>query len=140
MPIKSFKMGPGTLRLGVAGVQDVSCQIRNCRVVPSENVTTTDDLVVLCGETLKGDSTATYTFTLEGTLVQDIDAAGVVAYTWDNRGDEVPVEFIPSTTEGRKVTGTVRLVPLVIGGDVAARNTSDFTWSFTVDPVLAAVV
>lgn len=140
MPIQSYKLGPGTLKLGPAvGGLDVSCQVRTCRVVPSENVTTTDDIPVLCGETLKGDSTATYTYVLEGTLLQDLAAAGVVDYSWTNKGAAIAFEFIPSTATARKVTGTVRMAPLAIGGDVNTRPTSDFSWACTVDPVFAAV-
>jgi hypothetical protein len=137
MAIKSFKMGPGTLKFGTGGTQDASCQVRSCRVVPSENVDTTDDLIMLCGETLKGDQTVTYTYTLEATLLQDIDAAGIVAYSWTNKGVDVAVEFIPNTASLRKVTGTVRMAPIAIGGDSNTRPTSDISLAFTVDPVFA---
>ena len=62
MAIKSYKMGPGTLKLGTGGTTDVSCQITNCRVVPSENVESGDILVVLCGETLEAEETVTFTY------------------------------------------------------------------------------
>lgn len=140
MPIKSYKLGDGTLKLGEAGVQDVSCQVTNCRVEWSEQVTSTDDVDALCGETLKGEEEATYTANLAGNLVQDIDAAGAVAWSWDNKGTQVPVEFVPSTVAGRKVTGTVRIVPINLGGDVKTRPRSDFTWKFTTDPVLDDIV
>lgn len=140
MTIQSYKLGPGTLKLGTGGTLDVSAQVRACTVTPAENVTTTDDLPVLSGEVLTGDSFATYTYTLTGTLIQDLAAAGVVDYSWTNAGVEVDVEFVPNTVEARKVTGTVRMVPIAIGGEVgAARPTSDFTWTFTETPAFAAV-
>lgn len=130
MAVKSYKLGPGTLTLGAAPL-DVSGQVRSCRVNPSENVTTTEAVPVLTGEELPAEDEVTYTSTLEVTLLQDLTAAGIVDYSWTNAGDEVPFSFVPSTVEGREVSGTVRVVPIAIGGDVRTRPTSDFTWTIT---------
>lgn len=139
MPIGSYKMGPGTLTLGAF---DASCQITNMRVEPAENVTSTDAIPVLCGEELPAEESADYSFRLKGTLVQDLDAAGVCAYTWTNAGTEVAFEFVPNTVEARAVTGTVRVAPITIGGDVSktARPTSDIDWAVIGEPVFAAAV
>lgn len=137
MAIKSYKMGPGTLKLGPAGIQDVSCQVTNMRVEWDESVDTTDAVDVLCGEQLAAEETATYTATLAGNILQDIDAAGVVAYSWTNKGVNVVFEFIPNTVAARKVTGTVRVVPITLGGDVKSRPRSDISWKCIGTPVLA---
>jgi hypothetical protein len=42
MTVQSYKMGPGTLKLGTAGVKDVSAQVTSCTVNPSEAVDQTD--------------------------------------------------------------------------------------------------
>jgi hypothetical protein len=142
MPAVSYKMGPGTFKLGTAGAFDVSCQVTNLIVAASENVESTDPIAVLCGETIDAEDTVTYSWTVSGKLVQDISATGVVDYTWDNKGTVVDFEFIPNTVGARKVTGEVRLVPLAVGGDVNSRPTSDFEWvvpAASGDPVLAAV-
>lgn len=139
MAIKSYKMGPGTLKFGAGLATDASCQVRACRVDWAESVTEEEDIDVLCGETLEGEDTATYDATLVFTVLQDIDSADFVTWTWTNKGTAQLVEFVPSTDEARKVTGTVRVVPLSIGGDVKARNTADASWAFTVDPVLGDV-
>lgn len=138
MPIKSYKMGDGTFKLGPAGVQDASCQVTNLRVECSENVTTTDAVDVLCGEQLPAEDTVTLSWQLSGNVVQDIAAADLVSYTWTNASDEVAFEFVPNTTEARKVTGVVRLIPLTLGGDVKSRPQADFTWQIIGTPVLAA--
>lgn len=139
MPVKSYKLGPGELTLGAAPL-DVSAQITNCRVEASENVTTGDDIDLLSGETLRGDESATYRFTLAGSLVQDISANGVVDYTWLHKGEEIPFSFVPSTSEGREVTGVCVPIPLTIGGDVSksSRPSSDFTWRVIGDPDFGA--
>lgn len=142
MAVVSYKMGPGTFKLGTAGVMDVSCQVTNLVVSCEESVETSDPIPVLCGEEIPGEDTLTHAWTVAGTLVQDISATGVVDYTWDNKGVVVDFEFIPNTVDARKVTGEVRLVPISVGGDVKTRPTSDFTWavpSDSPDPVLAAV-
>lgn len=129
MTVQSYKMGPGTLKLGTGGTTDVSCQVTSCRVAATENVDTDDDIPVLCGETVKGDETVTTTWELSGSFLQDLAAAGVVDYSWTNKMTWVDFTFIPNTVTARKVTGQCRLVPVQIGGDVKTRPTSDFTWS-----------
>lgn len=139
MTIKSYKMGPGTLKFGSGLATDASCQVRACRVDWTENVTEEADIDVLCGEVLEGEDEATYDASLVFTVLQDIDSADFVSWTWTNKGSEEAFEFIPSTAEGRKVTGTARVIPLTVGGDVKTRNTADATWRCTVDPVLGDV-
>jgi hypothetical protein len=112
-----------------------------CAVVPSENVETADAIPTLCGEEIPAEESASFTFRLTGTAFQDLLASGMVDYTWTNAGDEVAFEFIPVTALARKVTGTVRLIPLQIGGEVSKteRLTSDFDWAIIGTPVFGAV-
>ena len=135
MTVKSYKMGPGTFTIGAAP-QDATCQITNCRIDWTESVSTDDAIPTLCGDEIPAEDEVTYSAVVAGTLVQDIDSAGIVAYSWANKGTEQPFVFIPSTSEARKVTGTLRVVPLTLGGDVKARNTSDFSMAIIGDPDL----
>lgn len=135
--IESFKMGPGVLTFGVGGAQVASAQVTKCAVECDESVKSTDAIPVLSGEELPQQDTVSLAWKLTGTVIQDAAAAGLVAYTWDNASDEVPFAFEPSTDEGRQVTGTVRIVPLSLGGDVGARNTSDLSWAIVGTPALA---
>jgi hypothetical protein len=128
MAIVSQKMGPGTLKLDTAGSLDVSCQVVSCVVSCEENVDTSDTVDFLCGEQLAGDESITYTWTLDATLLQDLTAGAFVAWSWTNKGLEKAFEFIPNTVAARKVTGTIVVVPIAIGGDSKKRNTSDVTW------------
>lgn len=129
MAVTSYKMGPGTFKLGVAGVFDASCQVRSLTVAASENVDTEDDIDVLCGEVVAGDETVSLDWTVAGSILQDMAAAGVVAYTWTNSGVWTDFVFIPNTVSARKVSGQVRLIPLDIGGESKTRPSSDFTWA-----------
>lgn len=137
MATDSYRLGPGTLTLGV-GVDDneYSAQLTNCRVDPTENVEEGDDLELLDGSTLEGDDVASYDYTLAGSIVQDLNVDGFTDYTWQNAGVEVGFSFIPNTARGAAVgiTGTCRLVPVTVGGDVKKRNTSDFTFAIIGTP------
>lgn len=137
MPATTVKLGPGTLTIGaVASAVDFTCQVIGARVDWSVNAD--DPVEVLCGETVAGDRT--YTAALTGSIYQDLgDAAGIVAYSWAHKGEEVPFTFIPSTVVGDTVTGNLILDPVSVGGDdVGARMTSDFEWAIVGEPVLGA--
>jgi hypothetical protein len=137
MAIQSYKMGPGSLTFN-AGAQVASAQVTKCSVEAEESVKTTDAIPVLSGEELPEQESASLSWKLSGTVIQDIQAAGLVSFSWDNAGEEVTFVFVPNTVEDRQVSGTVRIVPLALGGDVDVRNTSDFTWKIIGTPVLAA--
>lgn len=129
MTILSYKLGPGTLTLGAAPL-DVSAQVTAVAIEPEESVETTDAIDVLSGEQLAEEELASYKFKLTATFLQDtLVAGGLVDFTWANAGATVPFEFVPNDTLTQKVTGSLRVVPLKIGGDVKKRNTSD--WSAT---------
>lgn len=134
MTIKTNHLGPGSLTLG-SGPLAVQGQITNCRVSAAENVQTGNAMPVLSGEELAGSERITHNWTLAGNLLQDWDAAGVIDWSWTNKGTPQPFVFIPSTAEARKVTGICYPVPIEIGGDVTgtAANPgdpaqSDFSW------------
>lgn len=137
MAIKRFKMGPGTLELDGT---DHSAQVTACRVAWSASSTTTEATPVLSGEEIDASTTSDYTATLTANLVQDLDAAGMVEWSWLHAGEDVPVTFIPATDKGRQVTGTVTVGPIDLGGDVKDdRPRSDISWPFVGKPVLGAV-
>lgn len=138
MPVLSYKMGPGTLSFG-AGAQVASAQVTKCKVSASESVKKVDAIPTLSGDELPAEETATLEWKLDATVIQSLLAAGFVSYSWVNAGDEVSFIFDPSTAEDRRVTGTVRVVPVDIGGDVSARNTSDLTWSIIGTPALGDI-
>lgn len=133
---KTYKLGPGTLKIGATGTAvDYAPQVTGCTVTWDKD--TTDAVPVLSGGELRGDTT--YSATLNANVFQDLDSAapGIVQWSWENKGMEIPVEFIPSTAAGMSVTGTVVVDPLDVGGDEAkARPRSDFEWAFVGEPVL----
>lgn len=137
--IRSYKLGPGTLVLDPGADFDCSAQLKNIRVEWSESTTSEDAIPVLSGEEIAAEESSEYTAKLAGNVLQDLEAAGMVAFTWDHKGEEIPFTFTPRTDAARIVTGVVRVGPLTLGGDVSktARPDSDFSWSIVGDPLFA---
>ena len=96
-------------------------------------------MTTVCGDTLPGATTSTAV--LSGTAVQDLKPTPPASpgSTWDNKGQAVPVSFVPSDGGRRDVyQGVVTIGLLDVGeGDTAGENmTSDFpSGSFAGDPV-----
>jgi hypothetical protein len=140
MPASTTRLGPGTLTLGpTATVEDASCQLVNA--VISWDKEEDDPITVLCGDVVPGSTT--YTASLSGSLLQDLaDEAGLVAYTWANKGTAVDFVFTPNTAAGATVTGQLVLDPLDVGStdDYGVIMQSDFEWSCVGEPELTWVV
>jgi hypothetical protein len=135
MAYKVHKLGPGTLTVGEVGaVIDISCQINNAVVEWDKDKD--DDQTVLCGDVVPGSTT--YTATLSGNLFQDLDDGdGIVAFSWANKGNAYPFEFVPNTAVGATVAGSVVVDPISVGGDeMKANMASDFEWDIVGEPTL----
>lgn len=141
MPIESYTLGPGTLELDDGSPFDVSLQVTACKIVPSETVTTTEAKKVLGGGELPARDSASYSYVLSGSFLQDLAANGIVDWSWSHEGDFVPFTFIPAASEARKWEGEVRIVPLQVGGDdIDTEPESEFEWKCKSKPVPSAVV
>lgn len=133
MPVNSTVLGPGRLEFGDTGsLMDFSCQVTSVTV--SMEPDREDPTPTLCGESLIGETS--YSATLEATLVQDLAESGIVAWSWEHRGKEMPVVFVPNTAAGAEIAGNITVDPISIGGDIKVRNTSDISWEFTGEPSL----
>lgn len=119
-------LGPGSLVFGAVGSElDISCQVTAAKVTFDNDKE--DDLPTLCGSTIVGEKS--YTAQLEFSAAQDIEADGLIDWTWKNAGAEVPFSFIPKEGETAAVTGVVVVDPVEFGGDVKKRNISDAEWN-----------
>lgn len=135
MTVRSHKLGPGVLTLGT-GPLAVQQQLTAFKLVPTETVDGGDDAVnVLSGEQLAAEpGTPSFTWTAQGTFLQDLLAAGVVAWSWANAGASMDFHFEPDGS-GAEFDGSLFPVPLQVGGDeVTKRMTADFTWRLDGDP------
>ena len=141
MPISTYTVDAGLLTVGsTAGggtVMNMTAQVRNAAVDFSEEVG--DSRKTLSGDTLTGK--ADYPATLSGTVIQDLSDAGIVDWTWAQRGKVHPFTFTPAEATEREITGMVRIAPLKVGGEAGEDGPeSDFEWACIGDPVLGAAL
>jgi hypothetical protein len=135
MPPKAQALGPGTFSIGEVGTAlDLTAQVTSIKLTPSVNQD--DPTPTLSGEDLPGDRV--YSWTINGTLLQDLTEDGMFDYCLAHKGQSVPFTFVPSTAAGRSFSGVATVDPLEVGGDVKKKNTTDFEWSLVGDPTLGA--
>lgn len=131
MAVKSSKLGPGSLTIGVpASAREWGGQLTKCALNPSTEFE--DNVPVLDGSELAGDATTTWN--LSGTILQDYDLDSLEDFAFENRLADLPFVFTPSNAGQREYSGTVTVVPLTVGGDVKASNTSDFEFRVIGEP------
>ena len=129
-PIRA--LGPGSLIFGATGsTQNISAQVTAAKI--SWDVDAEDSMSVLSGGVIAGERN--YTAKLEITAAPDLEADGIVDWSWRNKGTEQPVVFIPNAAQDAEFTGTVLIDPIEYGGDVKKRNTSDRELEFVGEPV-----
>lgn len=139
--IESYKLGPGSLTFDDGTPFDLSLQVTAIKINPSETVQTAEAVKVLGGGELAAEDSASYRYTISGSVLQDISATGIVQWTWDNEGTFVDFTFVPSTEEGRQATGRCRIIPLQFGGDdIDGRPQADFEYVCEAKPTLGPVV
>lgn len=125
-------LGPGSLILGSVGTQlDMSCQLTEISFQAEGE--SEDSENTLCGDVIAG--ARTYTYTMSGSLFQDVQPEGVIDFTWKHAGTEVPFKFVPDAAGTAAVTGRVTIDPLTIGGTVKQKNKSEFEWSCVGTPL-----
>lgn len=132
MPVRSNTMGPGTLSIGEVGTLiEFSCQVTEAVLSPDKDQE--DDLNTLCGDTVKGE--ITYTWSLKGTVVQDWSTTGINKFCHTNAGLSLPFTFTPHTALGPTLSGVLTVDPIDFGGKVKEKPTADFEFSVTGKPV-----
>lgn len=134
MAIHTF--GPGTLTLGETGsTQELSLVCTAAAVEPS--VESDDDTFVLSGDTIPGEER--FTAVLTATVFLDLGSSAFAAWTWANKGEVMPVEFIPNTASAQSIVGQVKVRPISIGGEANQKMTADIEFPFVDFPELEAV-
>ena len=130
----TYKLGPGTLKIGATGTSiDVSCLVNNAVIAAEKDQG--DSTTKLCGTVKPG--AITYAYTLSGNVDTDIsDPAGLFALSQEAPGSEQEFEFVPSTAAGTTATGTLIIDPLDFGGDETGEYmVSDFEFALVGPPV-----
>lgn len=136
MPIKTITVGPGKLTIGAESLlTNFQSQVTSCKLAPS--VDKGGVLNVLSGEQRSGERKES--FTIEGTLLQDLGAdKSTTEWLFDHRGETHALEFVPSTAAGKAIRCSVVVEAIDIGGDVQSNPTSDFKFDVIGTPVISA--
>lgn len=134
MPINTYTVEEGLLTFGEAGSpMDATALVRKVEVDFDEEVA--ESRKTLSGDDLGGK--AQYPAKLSATVIQDLSSTGFARWTWTNRGKTVPFQLQPSD-DSDPITGSVRVRPLKIGGDVGAEGPeSELEWAIIGDPAFA---
>lgn len=137
MPIQSITVGPGTFTIGdTTDLTTFESQVTECRLSPS--VENGDPIHVLSGETESGDRSETWV--LKGTMLQDFGSTGSrTEWLFEHRGESHPFTYVPATAKGKKITGTLTVEAIEIGGEVKTKPTSEFEFSLVGAPTIEAV-
>lgn len=130
MPIIEDRLKTGTLTLDAV---EFASQATNVSLDP-ETDEDGDRLEVLSGETLEPDEVTSWTLHVEA--VQDFDdPAGFVRFCFENAGQVVPYSWKPNAT-GATWTGTIKVRPVQVGGDVNARLSTEADFPCQETPVV----
>lgn len=115
MPAADSRLGPGTLKLAT---HEFNTQAAAVRLTPS--VDSTDGTPTLAVPDPAPESTVSWALNIDA--IQDFEEPlGLVNYLMDNALSEVAFEWTPLTPDGTKYAGTVQIVPMEVGGDVAVQ-------------------
>lgn len=120
----SIPLGPGMLTFGESGtLQEFGAAVTAVSLEPSYS----DGDVVPFLDGSEDREQDEETWTLNGTIQQQLTADALEDWCFDHRGEEVPFTFVPNGDDtGKHWSGTVRMRAVTIGGDVKSKNTSDF--------------
>lgn len=134
MPV--LPIGPGTLTIGdETDLTNFANKCTSAKLVPS--VKNGDKLNLLDGSQEAGDRTES--FTLEGKFLQDFGQANSkTEWLFTHRGEQHPFEYRPNNQAAKSITGILTVEAIEIGGDVATKPVSDFSFELIGPTVLSA--
>lgn len=129
-------LGPGLLTIGETGtLREFAGQ---CTAVSLEPSYSDGDVVPFLDGTEDREEDEE-TWTLSGTLQQQLIADALEDWCLENTGKTMPFTFTPVGDETDKhYSGSVRVRAVTIGGDVKSKNTSDFEFPMLGRPNLQA--
>jgi len=128
------KVGPGMLAIGEVGsAVDIAARCSSALIKWKKDAEDSEQM--LSGDTEAGD--VVYTAQLTAKVKQgDLTASGLVAFTWSNKGQQLPFVYSPYG-DGPDIVGELIVDPIDVGGDVGTKPTSDITWDCIGEPELS---
>jgi hypothetical protein len=109
------RQGVGTLTLGGT---EYGYQAAAVKLTP--NVNSSDGTPTLAVPDPAPETDITWALNIDA--IQDFEnPTGLVNFLMDSALSEVAFEWVPLTSDGTKYAGTVQIVPMEVGGDVAVQ-------------------
>ena len=134
---KATKLGPGTLTVGATGSLLEFGSLCS-KVTLEPKVDDGETITVLDGGELSDSDVA---WSLKGEFYQDYENGMASLIVKVNQaaeaGTQLPFEFRPRNDYALKITGTLTVAPVAIGGDVKKRNTTEFEFKLVGKPTYA---
>lgn len=128
--IEDSRLKGGTLTLDA---QPFGKQMTSVQLEPTVR-TEGEAIETLTGDTLSPEEVTDWVLNL-GAIQDFIDPAGFIAFANANAGDEVAFSWKPNASEDSPTyTGTVKVRPVAVGGDVNARLSNSTAWAVTGQP------
>lgn len=126
-------LGPGSLKIGATGsAREWAGDMTKMTLTPTTNGE--DAVPLLDGTDLDGEETTTWE--LGGTLVDDFDFDSLQNFCIANAGKVLPFVMTPNNDGGSDYSGSVKIRPIAIGGDVKKKNTNDFAFPLIGKPTV----
>lgn len=128
MTVRRTILGPGTLTVdpGQPGARALSEQVTHTKLIPK--VKQDDPITVLSGAVVAGDREESWT--LKAKMLPDFgETDGVQEWCFTNRGKTLPFEFVPRSDLTKKLTGTLVVEAVEIGGDTGKADEVEFEWT-----------
>lgn len=130
-------LGPGSLTIGQpASSREWGGECSKAALVPSSSGE--DSTPMLDGSELTGEDTNTWA--LEVTVADNYDRDSLQNYCIENAGKEEPFVWVPNNDGASSYSGTVKIRPIKIGGDVKKKNLNDVSMPLTGAPTVGTNV
>ena len=124
-------LGPGSLKIGVtATAREWAGELTKTSL--EVDTSSEDPTPTLDGGEIDGEDT--YAYSLKGTIMQSFDFDSLEKFCHENKGKVLPFVFTPNNAGGIDWSGSVKIRPVNIGGDVKKKNTSDFDFPIIGEP------
>lgn len=126
-------LGPGSLRIGqTASSREWAGDLTKTTLTPTTN--SEDPIPLLDGTDLDGEDTTTWE--LGGTIVDNFDFDSLQNFCIANAGKVLPFVWTPNNDGGSDYSGSVKIRPIALGGDVKKKNTNDFGFPLIGSPTV----
>jgi hypothetical protein len=118
------RQGPGTLTIGTPPVDGVEVSTQASAVKLTPTVNSNDGTPTLATPDPAPETDVAWS--LNVSAIQDFeDPAGFVNYLMDHALSEAEFSWEPLTGSGPTYSGTLQIVPIEVGGDVAVQVVTD---------------